>query len=309
MKELTFSRSTPPITRIHLESGSSIGSQLKNFFVSRYDQPLRRIHSAATAIAKGDLVIQGYYTPGVIANGLIPDVAGKLLEAKGIPAEEGWKGQRPLICVLPLPEYRKEIIDFDSQALDPKIGKILKDALLGDKEQIKQLLHPDGHPLFYILPANTANKSLVPPLVSKNGETGITTIAVLIHNNNNYYHLEEDARRELVERSRRGEINDPSYLLIGSSANPTHKAQPSRVRDVDPGVRQYVHETVRMQDWSVYTVPFKNRGAIPMIRLVGENAPSIERPKKGEPSMYEPIPKNQYLAEILRPQYQAIVAR
>jgi tRNA A37 threonylcarbamoyladenosine synthetase subunit TsaC/SUA5/YrdC len=245
------------------------------------DHPLRNIHRAARELADGQLVAWKLYTLGLIVDGTNPEALPKLFTAKGIDYQKAVEGKRPVVSVLPPPEYRDEVVAFDRHS--PEVEEMLR-------SDERQLLTAEGNPLFYRVYAQDA-PYLQPPLTGTN-DAGEHTIVLLWHDNKHVRRFEQQARAYKFARARSEE--ERRFLLTGSSANPTGEKQPVLIARLDPSVRQHTRTSVDLQDRRIHRIEPDVRGAIPIIDLTS-NPPRIMRQ-----GMYPAVPVHEGLQKLLQ---------
>lgn len=248
------------------------------------DIEIRRIDEAAQALARGEVVVMRLYTLGLLVDGTNEEALQKLFEAKYIPYERAKRGERPIVSILPAPQYREGLIAVERhhEAIQPLLS--------GDDHH---MLTPEGHSLFYRVHV-AEQEHLRVPLISQE-PTGERAMVLLWHDNPYVRLLEAQTR---VYKG--GDI-----LLTGSSANPTGQPQPTFVQDLHPSILSRVATIVDLQDARINSVSTQARSAIPIINLVG-HPPSIMR----SGNMYDPLPAHPTLQTLLtsRPDIQASAA-
>lgn len=239
-----------------------------------FDIEARNIDQAAEALAHGELVVMQLYTLGLLVDGTNEAALQKLFAAKHIPYERALRGERPIVSILPAPEHRTGLIAVERH--HPHVQEVLT-------QEDHHLLTPDGHALFYRIHVGEAGEYLRVPLIAEE-PTGERTMVLLWHDNPYVRLLEERARA----------IKGDSFLLTGSSANPTGQPQPTRIENLHASMLPHITTVVDLQDEHIAAVPEEIRGAIPIINLVG-HPPTIMRPSP----MYEPIPAHLGLQALI----------
>jgi len=238
------------------------------------DVELRNIDEAAQALAHGEIVVMRLYTLGLLIDGTNEEALQRLFEAKQIPYERALQGNRPIVSILPSPQYREGLIAIERHHKDVQ-------GLLGGDDH--DLLTCEGHALFYRVHVASQRDYLRIPLIAEE-PTGERSMVLLWHDNPYVRLLEEKAR----------EYKGGDFLLTGSSANPTGQSQPTLVEDLHASILPYIAAVVDLQDDHINAVGLEKRGAIPIINLVG-HPPTIMRSSP----MYKPVPAHATLQSLL----------
>lgn len=239
------------------------------------ERETRNIEQAAQAIARGDVVVMQLYTLGLLVDGTNEEALQKLFAAKQIPYERALRGERPIVSILPLREYRHSIIDV--QKHHPDLSEVFA-------AEDHHLLTPEGHALFYRVHVSPNQEHLRVPLISEDNATGERSMVLLWHENPYVRLLEEKARA----------YKGADLLLTGSSANPTGQPQPARVEDLHASILPAIATIVDLRDERILSVAEETRGAIPIINLV-DHPPTVLRPS----TMYDPRPAHPTLQKLM----------
>jgi len=262
-------------THEHLQPDYEVGYSYSPLGEGSPQIETRNIDQAAQALARGEIVVMQLYTLGLLVDGTNEAALQKLFAAKQIPYERALRGERPIVSILPLKEYRQDIIDVSRHHPD------VQGVFAADDHH---LLTPDGHALFYRVHVPASQGYLRVPLIAHDEATGERSIVLLWHNNPYVQLLEARARA----------YKGDQFLLTGSSANPTGQAQPTRIEDLHPSILPFVATFVDLKDERILSVAEQMRSAIPIINLI-DHPPTVLRPSR----MYDPRPAHPALQQLM----------